>query len=161
MSETKSYIKLKLPVPNSKHYFSVFIFNDRESMYARNTMLSKNRPPEVCTRNGHDAIVIKEAKADLKNGGYMPKIGEIHAIHHFIDQEVVTHEIIHAVFWYLLLTQDIESLNLPDTIKEEEFCHIAGKMADRLVHELTKINALQIAVENKPLKKNVEKNQKP
>ena len=136
-------IKFKLPVPKSKYYFSVFIFEDREGMYARNTMLSKKRPTELRVENFHDAIVIKQAELDLKNGGYKPKIGEIHMMRDCIDQEVVSHEICHAVFWWFLLEKDIEKFDLSDCVKEEEFCSLHGKLTNIIVKKLHKYEALE------------------
>lgn len=121
--------KLKI---NRRHYIEVFIWDDKESMYAANDFnASKHRPERVRAENNNEhnydayaAMMIWFVPKDAGQKIRAPKkFGEIHVVYDNYGIGIVTHEVAHiASYWGDFMDWDIYGKH------NEKFAHVTGEL---------------------------------
>lgn len=130
----------------SKHYYQVYLWNSLEHL--RKNSLDSEDAQAVCNHN-HTTMIVSPDGTEIE---YIPpKLGEIHFAFNYWNEEIVSHEILHAVFnvirtlmpegFKMIESQEDYASNSKNEFSTEEYvCYLFGQWVHCTFTELWKAN---------------------
>ena len=127
--------------PDSKHYYYVHVFSDKESMWAFGAKLSAREKDQ---HGGYEALTVpiwRERYTEDEQVIKAPKIGDVLFYQGRLGSECICHESVHLATNYLRV---IDRLYLGDQIDDDEelLAYSVGSCARQIVDRLYQLKIL-------------------